>query len=1197
MRYGSKIKSLLVGALAIALSSNFLVATVTDPNYQGRASGTLASTQVFVTDNFLDWQFSDADGTLLNRTYNFGTRTVANLTGTLDNWSGGGMATQGGVLNIGDTASFKWNPNRTSNGGQGGTTGEAIRTATLSTPLTSGIVIFEYRVANWNLGGTDGRGVTNDGVRLLVGDSASNSVSLEFEVGAVPPGSPAGTLADDIRVQSTVSGNGSIIGGARGGLVNATALVVGTAYIINTPGTTNWSLLGAPNSNAGTIFTATAVGTGTGTANTLSRLPLNTLGAVNLVGSTANAVTLQLLADLNTGIWSTRARVGTSGAWVPLATNGVGLTRINRVQLIADASNGAGWQHGGVEGVATEFVQIDSVTLGTEEAFNKPVAPVTLGNLAVTFDGTPRAASVTTVPEGLSVDLTYNGSTTVPTNAGSYVVVGKVNDATYQGTALGTLIIGKATAAVTLGNLAVNFDATPKAASATTVPAGLNVALTYNGSTVAPTSAGSYAVVATVNDPNYQGTASGTLVITLAGVAENFFDWQFSDVDGTLLNRTYNFGTRTVANLTGTLDNWSGAGMATQGGVLNIGDTATLKWNPNKTSNGGQGGAAGEATRTATLSTPLSSGKVIFEYRVANWNLGGSDGIGAPGNGVRFLVGDSASNSVSLEFEVGASPGDDIRVQSTVAGAGSIIGGARGASVSATALVLGTAYVIASPGTTDWSVVGAPNNNAGTIFIATGVGTGTGTANTLSRLPFDRLGATNLVGSTANPVTIQLLADLDTGIWSTRTRVGTSGAWLPLVTDGMGLTRINRVQLVADASNGLGWQHGGVEGVATEFVQIESVTLGTLESFSKPSATATLGNLAVTYDGTAKAVSVTTVPEGLSVDLTYNGSATVPTNAGSYVVVGKINDATYQGTALGTLVIDKAAATATIRNLTTTYNGAAKPVSVTTVPAGLTVNVTYDGSATAPTAAGSYAVVAVVDDVNYRRRSTGTLVISKATATVTMGDLATTFDGTPKAISATTVPAGLNVALTYDGSATAPSAAGSYPVVATINDANYQGTASNTLVISKATATVTMGDLATTLMARPRRFRQPRCQLVSMWRSLMMARRRLQVPLAAIQWWPPSTTPTTNGLFPIRSSSARQLPRSPSVVWLPLTTATRRWFLQLRCQLVSMWRSLMMAQRRLKVPLVAIQWWPPSTTPTTKGLFPTRSSSARRLPR
>ena len=39
------------------------------------------------------------------------------------------------------------------------------------------------------------------------------------------------------------------------------------------------------------------------------------------------------------------------------------------------------------------------------------------------------------------------------------------------------------------------------------------MSLTYNGSSTPPTLAGSYAVVATVNDPNYAGTASGTLVI------------------------------------------------------------------------------------------------------------------------------------------------------------------------------------------------------------------------------------------------------------------------------------------------------------------------------------------------------------------------------------------------------------------------------------------------------------------------------------------------------------------------------------------------------------------------------------------------------------------------------------------------------------------------------------------------------------
>ena len=61
--------------------------------------------------------------------------------------------------------------------------------------------------------------------------------------------------------------------------------------------------------------------------------------------------------------------------------------------------------------------------------------------------------------------------------------------------------------------------------------------------------------------------------------------------------------------------------------------------------------------------------------------------------------------------------------------------------------------------------------------------------------------------------------------------------------------------------------------------------------------------------------------------------------------------------------------------------------------------------------------------------------ISKATATVSLGNLAQTYTGSPLAATATTSPTGLTVGFTYDGSATAPTAAGSYAVVATINDA------------------------------------------------------------------------------------------------------------------------------------------------------------------
>jgi len=49
-------------------------------------------------------------------------------------------------------------------------------------------------------------------------------------------------------------------------------------------------------------------------------------------------------------------------------------------------------------------------------------------------------------------------------------------------------------------------------------------------------------------------------------------------------------------------------------------------------------------------------------------------------------------------------------------------------NVAATALVAGRTYVIVSPGTTDFTLIGAANNTIGTSFIATGAGTGSGTA-------------------------------------------------------------------------------------------------------------------------------------------------------------------------------------------------------------------------------------------------------------------------------------------------------------------------------------------------------------------------------------------------------------------------------------------------------------------------------------
>jgi hypothetical protein len=72
---------------------------------------------------------------------------------------------------------------------------------------------------------------------------------------------------------------------------------------------------------------------------------------------------------------------------------------------------------------------------------------------------------------------------------------------------------GAATAVVTLSNLSQTYNGTARSVTASTTPSSLNVLLTYNGSANAPTNVGSYTVIGTVNDPNYVGSATNTLVV------------------------------------------------------------------------------------------------------------------------------------------------------------------------------------------------------------------------------------------------------------------------------------------------------------------------------------------------------------------------------------------------------------------------------------------------------------------------------------------------------------------------------------------------------------------------------------------------------------------------------------------------------------------------------------------------------------
>ncbi len=507
-------------------------------------------------------------------------------------------------------------------------------------------------------------------------------------------------------------------------------------------------------------------------------------------------------------------------------------------------------------------------------ATTKVIADVVLDGLNVVYDGTPKAASAVTTPDGLAVMVTYDGGLVAPTNAGTYAVVATVEDENYTGSATGELTINKAPATVTLSNLDQTYSGAPRVAGAGTNPIGLPVMVTYDGDPAAPVNAGSYNVVGVIADANYVGSATGTLTVAKAVSA---------------------------VSLSGLGQTYTGAPRAVTAGTTPVGLTVALTY----------------------------------------------DGVAA-----------APTNAGSY-------------------------------------------------------------NVVATVIDANYVGTATGTL---------------VVDKAAAPVTLGNLTATYDGTPKAATATTAPG--------GLNVTFTYDGGPVAPTNAG----SYSVVGTVDDANHVGTAT-GTL-TIAKATATVTLGNLSQTYDGAPKPASATVDPSSQATTLTYDGSATAPTNAGSYAVVATVSTANYTGTASGTLVVAKATASVALSQLAQVYDGTAKPVTVTTTPAGLTMLTTYNGVTTAPTNTGSYAVSSTVVDLNYTGTAAGTLVISQGQAVITLSNLKQAYDGAPKPVTVTTTPATLPVTVTYDGFLTVPTNPGSYAVVATSTDANRPGSASGTLVIT-----------------------------------------------------------------------------------------------------------------------------------------------------
>jgi hypothetical protein len=194
-----------------------------------------------------------------------------------------------------------------------------------------------------------------------------------------------------------------------------------------------------------------------------------------------------------------------------------------------------------------------SATYGDSDS---PLGATASSGLAVSYVGTTPAICTAV---GGDLHIVSAGSCSITANqAGNddYLAAADVSR---------TFTIQKASASLTLSGLSKTYTGSPQGVVVETSPAGLSgVAVMYDGSAAEPTDAGSYAVVSSLDNPNYAAqNASGTLDIGQLTVTGGFT---------TPASKVYD-GTASAVVLTRTLENAvAGDDVGLSGGTASFAD-------------------------------------------------------------------------------------------------------------------------------------------------------------------------------------------------------------------------------------------------------------------------------------------------------------------------------------------------------------------------------------------------------------------------------------------------------------------------------------------------------------------------------------------------------------------------------------------------------------------------------------------------
>ncbi len=192
------------------------------------------------------------------------------------------------------------------------------------------------------------------------------------------------------------------------------------------------------------------------------------------------------------------------------------------------------------------------------------------------------------------------------------------------------------------------------------------------------------------------------------------------------------------------------------------------------------------------------------------------------------------------------------------------------------------------------------------------------------------------------------------------------------------------------------------------------------------------------------------VLNGDNITATFATAATNTSPAGIYPITPVFTDPAGRltnylvVTNLGTLTVTKSNSPIQLIDLNAVYDGSSHAASAVTVPPGLSVTFMYGGSNAAPTNAGNYQVIGIINEANYAGAATNTLQIATRPLSAVAHDASRLVGRTNPAFtgSISGVQLGDDITATFSSAATVSSPAGNYEIVTLLNDpgqrlANY----------------------------------------------------------------------------------------------------------------------------------------------------------------